>query len=57
MVWWPLRFGCGFISERSDINVANVALLAMMFEDQSLTSDLSSYLNFFGPCVMGLLSK
>ncbi|EDL25623.1 mCG1549, isoform CRA_a, partial [Mus musculus] len=36
---------------------ANVALLAMMFEDQSLTSDLSSYLNVLGPCVTGLLSE
>ena len=26
-----------------------MALLAMMFEDQSLTSDLSSYLNVLGP--------
>nr|BAB25423.1 unnamed protein product [Mus musculus]BAB25507.1 unnamed protein product [Mus musculus] len=26
-------------------------------EDQSLTSDLSSYLNVLGPCVTGLLSE
>lgn len=54
MVWWPLRYGCSFISERPQ---ANVALLAMMSGDQSLISDLSSYLNALGSCVTGLLSE
>jgi hypothetical protein len=34
-----------------------VALLAMMFEDQTLISELSSYLDVLGPCVTGLLSE
>lgn len=34
-----------------------MALLAMMFEDQSLTCNLSSYLNVLVPCVMRLLSE
>ena len=37
--------------------IGKLALLAMRFEDQSLTSDLSSYLYVLGPCVTGLLSE
>ena len=36
MVWWPLRYGCSFMSKRSQ---ASTASLAVLFEDQSLICD------------------